>query len=122
VTKVRIRAIALTAALLSSGCGYRIVHNPDITAKRIATDSATIAALQQQLSALKVQCLADSVRLESELAAQRAAAAVVVPPPPAVPDSLSKARAAEIVSLKDQLAKVSAELDRIKRRLANPRP
>lgn len=122
MTKVSIRAIALTAALITSGCGYRIVHNPDITAKRIATDSATIAALQQQLSALKVQCLADSVRLESELAAQRAAAAVVVPPPPAVPDSLSRARVAEIVSLKDQLAKVSAELDRIKRRLANPRP
>jgi hypothetical protein len=33
-----------------------------------------------------------------------------------------KARAAEIASLKDQLAKVSTELDRIKRRLANPRP
>jgi hypothetical protein len=125
VIKGRVYAIAFAAvtALLSSGCGYRIVHNPDIIAKRVATDSATIAALQQQLSALKVQCLADSVRLESELSSARAAAAAVVVPPPApVPDSVSKARAAEIASLKDQLTKVSAELDRIKRRLANPRP
>jgi hypothetical protein len=123
VTAFRVYAMAITAAFVSSGCGYRIVQNPDIVAKRVATDSATIVALQQQLSALKVQCLADSVRLESELNNARAsAAAVAVPPPPAVPDSLSKARAAEIVSLKDQLAKVSAELDRIKRRLANPRP
>ena len=115
--------VAIAAAFLSSGCGYRLVHNPDILTKRVATDSATIAALQQQLSALKVQCLADSVRLEGELSAARAAAATeVVPPPPPVSDSLSKARAVEIASLKDQLAKVSAELDRIKRRLANPRP
>ena len=123
MTRVRVCAVALSAALLSSGCGYRVVHNPDIATARTATDSATIVALQQQLAALKVQCLADSVRLESELSSTRvAAAAVVVPPPPPVSDSLSKARAVEIASLKDQLTKVSAELDRIKRRLANPRP
>jgi len=123
VTKVGIYVVAFAGAVLSSGCGYRIVHNPDILTKRVATDSATIAALQQQLAALKVQCLADSVRLEGELSAVRAAAATeVLPPPPPISDSVSKARAVEIASLKDQLAKVSAELDRIKRRLANPRP
>ncbi|HXF25057.1 MAG TPA: hypothetical protein VN602_11080 [Gemmatimonadaceae bacterium] len=123
MTKVRVYALAIAAAAASSGCGYRIVHNPDLVAKRVAMDSSTIVALQQQLSSLRVQCLADSVRLEGELGAARAAAAAtVVPPPPPVSDSVSKARAAEITSLKDQLAKVSAELDRIKRRLANPRP
>lgn len=118
----RTYAVAITAALLSSGCGYRIAHHPDISVQRFAQDSATIASLQQELSALKVQCLADSVRLESELTAQRTAAAVVIPPPAPTSDSLLKARALEIASLKDQLTKVSAELDRIKRRLANPRP
>jgi hypothetical protein len=123
MTKARVYALAIAAAAASSGCGYRIVHNPDILAKRAAADSATNVALQQQLSALKVQCLADSVRLEGELSAARAAAAAaVIPAPPPVSDSVLKARAAEITSLKDQLAKVSAELDRIKRRLANPRP
>ncbi len=123
MTRASVSAVAVSAiAIISSGCGYSLVRHPEISAQRITQDSATITSLQQQLSALKVQCLADSVRLESAIAAQRAAAAVVIPPPAPAPDSLLKSRAAEILSLKDQLAKVSAELDRIKRRLANPRP
>lgn len=112
--------LAMSAALLSSGCGYRIVRNSDVTAKRFAADSAAMLSLEQQLTTLRAQCHADSVRMSNDLAAQRAAAAAVPPPAP-VPDSLLKARSAEIVTLKDQLTKVSAELDRIKRRLANPR-
>ncbi len=113
-------AIALTAALLSSGCGYRIVRNSDVTAKRFARDSASITTLERQLVALRLQCRADSVRLENDLATQRAAVAAL---PPASPpsDSALKVRTAEVATLKDQLTKVSAELDRIKRRLANPR-
>lgn len=117
---VAVFTIALSATILFSGCGYRVVHNSDVTAKRFAQDSASISSLQRQLAALTVKCRADSVRMESDLAAQRAAAAAIPPPTPAA-DSLLKARAAEVATLKDQLTKVSAELDRIKRRLANPR-
>ena len=39
---------------------------------------------------------------------------------PTTPDAM-KSRDEEIASLRDQLAKVNAELDRIKKRLANPR-
>lgn len=115
-------AMALAAALLSTGCGYRIVRNSDVTAKRFAQDSASIGALEQELSALRLRCRADSVRLANDLAIQTAAAAAQATPATAPSDSLLKARAAEIATLKDQLAKVSTELDRIKRRLANPRP
>ena len=72
--------------------------------------------MRNQFVALQLQCHADSVRLESQLAAQRSSAATAPQP-----DSLLKSRTAEVAALKDQLAKVSAELDRIKRRLANPR-
>lgn len=113
-------AVALSIALLSSGCGYRVVRDADVTAKKFAQDSSAISALQQQLVALKLQCRTDSVRLEGELAAQRAAAAAA-PPPPAPSDTALKARTAEVAALRDQLTKVNAELDRIKRRLANPR-
>lgn len=112
-------AAALTAALMSSGCGFRTVRNADVTAKRFAQDSASIATLERQLTTLRFQCQSDSIRLEKDLAAQRAAAAVQPPPPPS--DSALKVRTAEVAALKDQLTKVTAELDRIKRRLANPR-
>jgi chromosome segregation ATPase len=112
--------VAISAALMSSGCGYRIVRTSDVTAKRFAQDSASIATLQQQLTTLQARCRADSVRLEHDLATQHAAAAAVPLQTPQN-DSLLKARTAEIATLKDQLTKVSAELDRIKRRLANPR-
>lgn len=120
----RLLAVALITAVGSSGCGYRIVRNSDLTAKRIVQDSASISSLQQELSALTLRCRTDSVRLANELALQTAAAANPAIPPPAVPppDSLLKARATEIATLKDQLAKVTTELDRIKRHLANPKP
>lgn len=115
--------VAISSALLSSGCGYRIIRNSDVTAKRFAADSATMHSLEQQLSVLRLQCRADSLRMSNDLAAERAAAAAAAaaPPPSSSSDSLLKARSTEIAMLKDQLTKVSAELDRIKRRLANPR-
>lgn len=119
MTRLTSFIVAAGAALLSSGCGYRIVRNTDVTARRFAQDSASIATLKQQLGMLRVQCQADSVRLENELAAQRAAAAAIPQPTPS--DSALKVRTAEVAALRDQLAKVTAELDRIKRRLANPR-
>ncbi len=75
--------------------------------------------LRTQLVTLQTRCRADSVRLESMLVAQRATASL----PPLTPeaDSLLRARTLEVATLKDQLAKVSAELERIKRRLSNPR-
>ncbi|MEO6866016.1 MAG: hypothetical protein ABI229_11225 [Gemmatimonadaceae bacterium] len=113
--------LAISTALVSSGCGYRIVRNSDVTAKRFVADSATMHSLEQQLNALRLQCHSDSVRMANDLAAQRAATAAPPPPPAPPSDSLLKSRTAEIATLKDQLTKVSAELDRIKRRLANPR-
>lgn len=118
----RLLAIALPAALLSSGCGYRIVRNSDVTSKRFEQDSASISSLEQELDALRLRCRADSLRLVNDIAVRTAAAAAIqTAPAPATSDSLLKARAAEIATLKDQLTKVSTELDRIKRRLANPR-
>ncbi len=114
----RVVIVVVSAALLS-GCGYRIVRSSDVTAKRIAQDSSSITTLQQQLSALQLKCRADSTRLENDLATQRTGA--TGPAPASASDSLLKARTAEIATLKDQLAKVNGELDRIKRRLANPR-
>lgn len=98
------------------------MRNSDVTAKRFAQDSASIGALEQELSALRLRCRTDSLRLANELAIRTAAAAAPTTPAAAPSDSLLKARAVEIATLKDQLAKVSTELDRIKRRLANPRP
>jgi hypothetical protein len=117
-------AAAVLASLSSTGCGYRIVRTNNLTAKRIAHDSASISSLQQELGALALRCRTDSIRLANELALQTAAAAAAVAPAPAAPpsDSLLKARATEIATLKDQLAKVTTELDRIKRHLANPKP
>jgi hypothetical protein len=120
VKYTRIATATFAAALLTSGCGYRVVHNSDVTAKRFAQDSVTIDSLTQQLSALRQQCHTDSLRLENDLAAERAVLAAVPAPVP-YPDSLLKARATEIAGLKDQLTKTTVELDRIKRRLANPR-
>ncbi len=75
--------------------------------------------LRTQLVTLQTRCRADSVRLESMLVAQRATASL--PPLTLEADSLVRARTLEVATLKDQLAKVSAELERIKRRLSNPR-
>ena len=52
---------------------------------------------------------------------QRNAALAAIPPVPAVRPE-DKARDDEIARLKDELSKANAELDRIRRRLARPRP
>lgn len=112
-----VAAIALSLSV--SACGYRLVRTSDIRAQQFARDSAAMSTLRNQLAALQMQCHADSVRLEGQIAAQRAALAAPAVAPPS--DSLLKARNAEVAALRDQLTKVNAELDRIKRRLANPR-
>ncbi len=79
-----------------------------------------MSTMRNEFVALQMRCHSDSVRLESQLAAQRESALAAVAASPQS-DSLLKVRTVEVNALKDQLAKVNAELDRIKRRLANPR-
>ena len=110
----------LAVIIVTSGCGYRIVRNSDVTAQRFAQDSAAMATLRGQLATVQTQCRADSARLEHEIAAQRTAAAALPAPNPEA-DSLLRVRTVEVAALREQLAKVNAELDRIKRRLSNPR-
>jgi len=108
--------VGLIAALCGvSGCGgYVWVKKSDLDKPpKIVVDSAQIVALRQQLADLQAQSRADSVRYAAALAAAVR--------PTGVPDSVLKARDADIAALKDQLAKAQAELDRIKRRLATPR-
>ena len=66
----------------------------------------------------RTAALAQSLKLASTTAQQATTAggATVVPDKDAM-----KSRDEEIASLRDQLAKVNAELDRIKKRLANPK-
>lgn len=103
----------------TSGCGYRVVKRSDVTARKFAADSATMTSLERQIDAIRAKCRADSLLMASDLAAARTPAAPT--PAPTAPDSLLKARDVEIETLKDQLTRANAELDRIKRRLANPR-
>lgn len=119
MTPVLVRLVAAVAlAAAATGCGYRIVRRDDVTAQRFAQDSAARATLERQASALRAQCRQDSVRFATELAALRAQPVSV----PTTTDSLVRARDTEIAALRDQLTKANAELDRIKRRLATPRP
>lgn len=124
---MRRHSIATFACLITliatSGCGYRIVKRSDVTAQRFAADSATMVSLERQIDALRAQSRADSIRMATERAAVRPAARVSTATisTAATSDSLVKARDVEITTLKDQLARALAELDRIKRRLANPR-
>lgn len=104
----------------SGGCGYRIVRRTDVTARRFAADSATMISLSHQIDTLRARCRADSLRMATERAAMLSSTAPAVTPTGAS-DSALKARDAEIASLRDLLARANAELDRIKRRLANPR-
>lgn len=110
------RATGIVAAVLApflvAGCSAATLarQNADLS-RRVASDSVAMLHLQQQIAALRSQCHADSIRMATDRAMQRA-----------VPDSVAHARDAEIASLRDQLTKANAELDRIKRRLANPRP
>lgn len=101
------------APLLLAGCAPRaLVRRNAALERQVAADSATIGQWQRQAAALRQRCAADSARL----AAATARLASVSQ------DSAVHARDAEIAALRDQLAKANAELDRIKRRLANPRP
>lgn len=112
--------IASGALVAVSGCGYRIVRRDDLRAQKLTADSAAMVTLQHQIVALQMKCHADSVRAATDRAAlEKSIADHPVAPP--VTDSTVKARDAEIATLKDQLTKANAELDRIKRRLANPR-
>lgn len=61
---------------------------------------------------------AQAIKLAAMTAAQPTTTPATTTPPPA--DAL-KTKDDEIASLRDQLAKVNAELDRIKKRLANPK-
>lgn len=81
-------------------------------------------SLSRQIDTLRARCRADSLRMSAAVAAMLApatapaAARTVV----TVPDSIVKARDTEITMMREQLTRANAELDRIKRRLANPRP
>lgn len=113
-------AVLLLGGFGSTGCAYRIIRRDDVRVRRFAADSAALISLQKQVIAIRAQCRADSVRAASDRAAlDRAMAAEKAGTPPS--DSTMKARDAEIATLKDQLAKANAELDRIKRRLGTPR-
>lgn len=114
--------VAAGTAVAVSGCGYRLVRRDDMRVQKLTADSAAMVTLQHQIVALQMKCHADSVRAATDRAALEKTIAdhPLAPTPPT--DSTVKARDAEIASLKDQLTKANAELDRIKRRLANPRP
>jgi septal ring factor EnvC (AmiA/AmiB activator) len=113
-----ILATASVAAV--SGCGYRIVRRDDMRVQKLTADSTAMVTLQHEIVALQMKCHADSVRAATDRAAlEKSITDHPTLPPPT--DSTVKARDAEIATLKDQLTKANAELDRIKRRLANPR-
>ncbi len=122
--RVALTLVCVFAAAGSSGCGYRIVKRTDVTARRFAADSATMISLSRQIDILRARCRADSLRMSAAVATATAAATApaAVPTVAAVPDSIVKARDTEITTLREQLTRANAELDRIKRRLANPRP
>jgi len=110
-----VAAITTLALIGASGCGYAFVKKSELNRPpKIIVDSAQVVALRSQLADAESRCRADSVKYEAALQAANAK-------PAGVPDSVLKARDADIASLKDQLAKAQAELDRIKRRLATPR-
>jgi hypothetical protein len=103
-----------SATLLAlTGCtGYTWVKKSDLAKiPKVVVDSSEIMSLRQQLTDMSERMRSDSARYATLLAER----------PTGVPDSVVKARDAEIASLKDQLAKALSELDRIKRRLATPR-
>lgn len=119
----RLGAVLLAGAALttSSGCGYRLVRNNDMHVQKLIADSAAMVTLQREIVSLQMKCHADSVRAATDRVTLETALAARQTAPLPLTDSTLKARDAEIASLRDQLTKATAELDRIKRRLANPR-
>ena len=75
----------------------------------VIIDSTAVMMLRQQLASLQARFRADSIKA-SEM--RRVSISQ---------DSVIKLRSQEIDNLKDQLTKATDELERIKRRLANPR-
>ncbi len=73
-------------------------------------DSSAVMMLRQQLASAQSRYKADSIRMSNQLSKTIA-----------IQDTALRNRDSEITSLKEQLAKATAELDRIKRRIANPR-
>ena len=103
----------LAAGTAASACGgYTWVKKSDLESRtRIVVDSSQIMSLRARIDTLEARNRADSVRY-----------AMAKPPIiTGIPDSVLKARDAELAAVKDQLAKATAELDRIKRRLSTPR-
>jgi chromosome segregation ATPase len=76
-----------------------------------------IATLQSQIATLQAQAKTDSLRYANLKTSATAAAAAAT-----VPDSVLREKDQEIATLKDQITQLNAELDRIKRRLASPKP
>lgn len=75
--------------------------------------------LEQQIATIEARCRADSARLAGALAAR--ASVAPAPAPASTADSIVRARDTEIATLREQLTRANAELERIKKRLANPR-
>lgn len=113
----RLALLVLVTLAPVTGCGYRIVRNSDVVAKKFAADSAAMFNLENQIAELRTRYRADSTHWAADLTAARS----VPPPVPGVSPDTLHARDLEIASLRDQLTKANAELDRIKRRLASPR-
>lgn len=117
----RARSVAplLVFTLLVSGlpgCGYTLVRKSDTLPRHLAADSAQIATLQRQLATLQARYRTDSTRYHAD------SLRYALLRPSVVSDSLLRAKDDEIASLRDQVSKLTVELDRIKRRLASPRP
>jgi uncharacterized protein involved in exopolysaccharide biosynthesis len=110
--------IALVLLSVVPGCGYKFVKKSALVPHTLPADSVRIATLETQLATLRKQHIIDSTRYADLLKEPP-------PPPPVVAaantDTLLRAREQEIQTLRDQLAKMTAEMDRIKRRLATPR-
>jgi hypothetical protein len=117
-TRITLAVAGLAWALAGCG-GYTIVKKSRLQPRRLPEDSVRIATLEAELAKLRIQREADSTRYADLVKEQSA------PPPqsavPANADTLLRARDLEIQTLRDQLAKLQAEMDRIKRRLASPR-
>jgi hypothetical protein len=114
----RTRTLAAVALLCAvPGCGYTLIKKDVLAARRLPADSVQIVSLQAELEKYRAQHVVDSTRY----------ADLLKEPPPPVPvvtantDTLLRAREQEIQTLREQLAKVNAEMERIKRRLATPR-
>lgn len=113
IRQAAVRSMVLITAL--SACpGYTLVKNSDlkrapVTETVVVIDSTAVMMLRQQLASLQARYRTDSIK------------AADIKRLNVSQDSVIKLRSQEIDNLKEQLAKATDELERIKRRLANPR-